>query len=156
MRTLIILAAICCLSGCAAMTANHSDEGSEKEFQAAAAFMNEKKYSEAVALYRTIIADSPGTQLAANARYQIALAHALSDNPERDWVMAIQEFDKFLKLHPTDGRALEAQNWIATLKIGLELKKQNESLKRENEQFRKSIEELKKLDIQHEKKRTGR
>jgi outer membrane protein assembly factor BamD (BamD/ComL family) len=152
-RVLIILAAICCISSCAALTANHSVERPEKEFQTAASFMKDKKYGEAVSLYRTIIADLPGTQFAADARYQIALAYAFSDNPDRDWVMAIQEFEKFLKLHPSDGKALEAQNWIAILKMHLELKKENELLRKEIDQFRKNIEELKQLDIRNEERR---
>ena len=70
--------------------------------------------------------------------------------------MAIQEFGKFINLHPSDSKALEAQNWVVTLKGYLELKKQNESLKKDNEQLRKSIEELKQLDIRHEERRKGK
>lgn len=153
MRVLIIVAAICCISGCAAITANFSTKGPDKEFQTAAALMKETKYSEAIALYRKIIAESPGTPLAANAQYHIGLAYAFHDNTEKNCATAIQEFEKFLRLNPSDSSAVEAQNWIATLKINLELKKQNESLKKESEQLRKNIEELKRLDIRHEERR---
>ena len=152
MRVLIIVAAICCISGCAAISA-HFSVGPEKEFQNAAVLMKGKKYSEAIALYRKIMAESPGTPLAANAQYHIGLAYAFHDNTEKNCSAAIQEFENFLRLNPSDGSAVEAQNWIATLKINLELKKQNESLRRESEQLRKSIDELKRLDIRHEERR---
>jgi outer membrane protein assembly factor BamD (BamD/ComL family) len=135
------------------MTANFSTKRPEGEFQTAAVLMKEKKYGEAIALYRKISAESPGTQVAANAQYHIGLAYAFHDNTEKNCATAIQEFENFLRLNPSDSSAVEAQNWIATLKINLELKKQNEALKKESEQLRKSIEELKRLDIRHEERR---
>jgi TolA-binding protein len=126
------------------------------EYRTATVFVKEKKYNEAIAIYHKIMAESPETQLSADAQYQIALVHALSDNPERNCATAIQEFEEFLKLHPADSRTLEAQNWIATLKINLELKKQYESLRKDNDLLRKNIEELKRLDIRHEERRKGK
>ena len=156
MRTIIILAIICCISGCAETPVKPVVpivSASELDYQTAAMLMKENKFNEAIILYRKIITEAPGTQLESTSQYQIAIAYAFSDNPEKSYALAIQNFEEFIRLHPDDGKVLEARNWISILKLYSELKKQNESLKKENEQFRKSIEELKRLDIMHEERR---
>lgn len=115
--------------------------------------MNEKRYNEAVAMYNKIMDESPDTKVAADAHYQIALIHAIHDNSQRDYSQAIHEFSEFLKIHPADSRAPEAQNWISVLSFIQEIKKENGILRKDNEQLHKSIEELKKLDIRHEERR---
>ena len=156
MRIIIILAIICCITGCAETPVKPVVplvSPSELDYQSAAMLMKENKFNEAISLYRKIITEAPGTQLESDSQYQIAIAHAFTENPEKSYVVAIQDFEEFIRLHPSDGKVLEAQNWISMLKLYSELKKQNESLKKENEQFRKSIEELNRLDIRHEERR---
>lgn len=123
--------------------------GPGREFQAASVSVKEKRYKEAVAAYKKIAADSPGSTLAADALFELALVHATPDNPQRDYAQATHTFEEFLKLYPDDKRAHEARHWIAVLKAVLELKK-------ENERLNNNIEELKRLDIRHEERRKGK
>ncbi len=97
--------------------------------------MKEKRYNEAVAAYKKIAADSPRSALAADALYEIALVHLFHDNPRKEYAQAIRTFEEFLKLHPDNKRAPEAQNWIYILRTIQELKKNNEQLNMSIEQL---------------------
>ncbi len=143
MKKVIILLAVIWLSGCATTSVVN---GPERQFQDAAVSVKEKRYKEAVAAYKKIMADSPDSPLAADALFQLALVYAHHDNPQRDYVQATRAFAEFVKRYPDNARAEEAQTWVSVLKAYQELKKKNESLG-------KSIEELKRLDIRHEQKR---
>jgi outer membrane protein assembly factor BamD (BamD/ComL family) len=155
-KKLIMMAAICCIFGCASTTPHQVMTGPEIEYRAAAAFMKDKRFNDAIVIYRKIMDEAPDSIVAADARYQVALLHAIHDNPQRDYVRSIQEFDEFLKLHPADSKVPEAWNWIAVLTIIQDLKKENDLLKKDNDQLRKNIEELKLLDIRHEERRKGK
>ena len=111
----------------------------------------QRKYSDAVEAYRKILAASPAPTPAdaAQVQYEIAFILAYYDNPQRNYVQAIQEFDEFLRLYSTDSRVSEAQNLRYMLKTVIDVKKENEHLS-------KSIEQLKKLDIRHEERRGGK
>jgi outer membrane protein assembly factor BamD (BamD/ComL family) len=148
------------LLGCAITSV---PSGPAKEFQEAAVSVKEKRYNEAVAAYKKIAAVSPRSALAADALYEIALVHLFHDNPRKEYAQAIRTFEEFLKFHPDNKRAPDAQNWIYILKTIQELKKNNEQLnrtiqelKKNNEQLNMSIEELKRLDVMQEERRETR
>jgi TolA-binding protein len=145
-KKIIVLIAIILLSCCAT---GHVVTGPEKQFQGAAVCVNEKRYKEAAAAYRKIVADAPGSALAADALFELALVQAHHDNPHRDYVQAIQTFDQFIRRYPDSNKTAEAQIWVSVLKTVQELKKENAIL---NE----SIEQLKRLDIRHEERRKGK
>lgn len=153
MRTVIVLLAIIWLSGCVAKT---GPIGPEKEFHDAAVSVKAKSYQDAVAAYKKIAADSPGSALAAEALFELALVHAHHDNPRRNYAQATHTFEEFLKSHPDNGRAAEAQTWILILKTVQELKKQNEHLSKSIVELKRSIEQLKRIDVRHEERRKGR
>jgi outer membrane protein assembly factor BamD (BamD/ComL family) len=142
-KKIILLIAIICLSGC---TTTRVMTGPEKQFQDAAISAKAKRYKEAAACYNKIVTDSPDSDLAADALFELALLNAHYDNPQRDYTRASRSFAEFLKRYPDNIRADEARTWISVLRTVQELKKQNEHL---NE----SIEELKQLDIRHEERR---
>jgi outer membrane protein assembly factor BamD (BamD/ComL family) len=142
-RKIILLIAIVCLSGC---TTTKVVTAPEKQFQEAAISAKDKRYKEAAACYNKIVTDSPDSDLAADALFELALLNAHYDNPQRDYARASRSFAEFLKRYPDNRRADEARTWISVLRTLQELKKQNERL---NE----SIEELKQLDIRHEERR---
>jgi TolA-binding protein len=142
-RKCIVLFAIVVLSGCASLGLQ---SGSEKDFQDATVSVKEKKYSAALAGFQNILREAPNSDLAKDAQLEIALIHTVPDNPQKDFIQAIHEFETFLKLHPDDQRVPEARAWIAVLRAVHDLKKENELLK-------KNIEELKQLDIRHEERR---
>jgi TolA-binding protein len=123
--------------------------GPEKQYENAAVSVKEKRFKEAAEACNKIMADSPGSPLAADALFEIALINAHLDNPQRDYAQAARSFAEFIKRYPDNRRADEARTWISVLRTVQELKKQNEHL---NE----SIEELKQLDIRHEEKRKGK
>ncbi len=150
----LLLASISLL-GCARIT-----EQQDTEFYRADNFLKEKKYSEAIAAYRSILKEPVTSERAANAQFSLALALAYYDNPGKDYALALQEFNAFLRLYPNNGKESEARQWQSLLKLIADLKKENdllsrssEDLKKENERLSKSIEQLKQLDIQHEERR---
>ena len=147
MRKFVILPVVVIwLLGCAITSV---PSGPAKEFQEAAVSVKEKRYNEAVAAYKKIAADSPRSALAADALYEIALVHLFHDNPRKEYEQAIRTFEDFLKFHPDNKRAPEAQNWIYILRTIQEQKKNNEQLNR-------SIEQLKQLDVRQEERRETR
>lgn len=131
------------LSGCVLLGV---PAGPEKEFQAAAVSVKAKSFQDAAVAYNKVIADAPGTKLAAEALFELALVYAHQDNPDKNYTRAIHAFEDLLKRYPENKRTDEAQSWISLLKIVQDLKKQNESLN-------KSIEQLKRLDVRHEERR---
>lgn len=137
----LVLLLACCLSACARYMADH-----DVDLENADGFFREKKYSEAIAAYDKIAKDSPRSELGARALYNAAFTRAFYDNPHKDYVLALQGFDEFLREYPDTEKANDAQNWRSILKMVLELKKENEHLI-------KNIEELKRIDIRHEERR---
>jgi len=145
-KRFIVLIAVILLAGCA--TGRFLTEP-EKQFQAAAVIVKEKRFKEAAAAYRKIAADATSSPLAADALFELALVHAHHDNPQRDYALAMQTFELIIKRYPDSSKMAAAQIWFSVLKTVQELKKENEKL---NE----SIEQLKRLDIRHEERRKGK
>lgn len=125
--------------------------GPAAQVQAAEDLFIARKYDEAINAYRKVLAASPApsSEDAANASFGLAYATAFYDNPQRNYPQALQEFEEFLKQYPDNARSREAQNWRSVLKIIVDIRKENEHLS-------KSIEQLKKLDIRHEERRSGK
>lgn len=121
------------------------------ELRNAENLFNQRKYSDAVNLYKKILTASPAPApaIAASAHYGMAFTFAYYDNPHRNYAEAIQELDEFLRLYPDNARVRDAQNLRFILKAFIDVKKENEYLN-------KSIEQLKKLDIRHEERRGGK
>ncbi len=121
------------------------------ELQNAENLFTQRKYTDAVNAYRQILTDSPAPTpaVAANAQYGIAFILAYHDNPQRNYALAVQKLEEFLRLYPDNARVREAQNLRFILKAFIDVKKENEHLN-------KSIEQLKKLDIRHEERRGGK
>jgi TolA-binding protein len=140
-----MLIAIVLLTGCATW---HMKTVPEKQFQDATIAIKEKRYNDAAAACRKILADDPNSAQAADALFELALLHAHYDNPRRDYTLAIQTFDQFIKRYPESNKIPEAQTMVSILKTIQELKKVNATL---NE----NIEQLKRLDIKHEQRRKG-
>jgi TolA-binding protein len=135
-RLALILSSAFLLSSCASLT------GPGRDVHAANELVQNKKYSEAVSLYRKVIRERPDSSTAADARYGLAATLAWYENPQRDYAQALQEFDEFVRLYPGDARIRDAQNWRHVLRTLHELSK--------------SIEQLKRLDIRHEEQRKRR
>jgi outer membrane protein assembly factor BamD (BamD/ComL family) len=137
----LVLISACCLSACA-----WTPGGRDVELERAGRLVKERRHGEALATYCKIARESPGTERGANALFACASVRASYDNPQRDYALALQEFDEFLRLYPTNEKSREAQNWRFLLKAMLELKKENEGLTTR-------IEQLKQLDIRQEERR---
>jgi outer membrane protein assembly factor BamD (BamD/ComL family) len=120
--------------------------GPKGEMQRAASFEKEKKYSDAIAVYRKIVTDYPQSPVAADALFAIAHLHAFYDNPQKDYARALADFEDFDKRYPDHEKFQEAKNWETVLKLMLDTKK-------ENSRLRKSIDQLEKVDIKHEERR---
>jgi outer membrane protein assembly factor BamD (BamD/ComL family) len=108
--------------------------------------VKERRYAEALATYCKIAKESPASERGASALFACASVRAFYDNPQRDYGLALQEFDEFLQLYPNNEKAGEAQNWRSVLKVVIDLK-------RENEHLTTSIEQLNQLDIRQEERR---
>ncbi len=149
MRLFIVLIALMVFPGCIPPSPPPAREltGLEVEYQNAAALVKEKKYQEAIAAYRKIVAESPQSPDAADALFETAYLYVFFDNPQRDYGLALAGFDEFLRRYPHHAKAQDARNWRVVLKSILDARKENEHLI-------KNIEELKKLDIRHEERRS--
>lgn len=139
-RLLIPLLLAGCLSGCASLGLTSS------EFSKADRLTREKKYNDAMLIYETIAKEDAGTKRGAHALLAAAKTRAFYDNPHKDYAVALQLFDEFLRKYPDHEQIREAQNWRSFLKTLLDLKK-------ENERLTQNIEQLKKIDIKHEERR---
>jgi len=120
--------------------------GPDVDLQKAVSFEKEKKYPDAIAVYRKIVTDYPQSPVAADAFFAIAYLHAFYDNPQKDYSQALAGFEDFDKRYPNHEKVQDAKNWVAVLKLMLDAKK-------ENNRLRKSIEQLEKVDIRHEENR---
>lgn len=112
-------------------------------------YQQDGNYTGALDAYRKVLQEHPGSDWAAAAKYAIATIYALADNPQRDYALAMTEFEEFLHLFPQHARVSEAKSWRQLIKLTLDTKK-------ENERLNKSIEQLKQLDMKQEEKRLGR
>ena len=151
----VLLLATICTAGCARIIG-----GQDTEMYRAESLLKERDYPEAIAAYRKIAKDTADPERAAYAQFALASALASYDNPLRDYAMALQEFDQFLKIYPDDEKVTEARQWRSLLRMIVELDKENENLNKNIEQYKqniehlnKSIEQLKQLDIMHEERR---
>ena len=113
------------------------------------ALFEKGKYAEALDLYRKTLSLPHSAGRDAEARFAIASTLAFYDNPQKNYVQALEAFEEFLKRHPNHEKAAEALNWKHALKTLVEETRECEHLK-------KNIEQLKRLDIRHEEKRKGR
>lgn len=150
MRSLFVLSIMTILVGCIPPQVNCPPPASlslpEAEFQNATNLVRQKRYSDAHAVYRKIAADSPQSSIGIAALFELSYLLVVPENPQKDYALALQGFETFVKLHPDHPKAQDAETWRAVLKLVLDTKKENDHLN-------KSIEQLKKLDIRHEEKR---
>jgi outer membrane protein assembly factor BamD (BamD/ComL family) len=130
------LLSIFLLAGCSTFAFWNSD------FTDADRFLKEKKYNQAASLYAKIAKESPGTGVGASALFASASTRMLHDNPNKDYALALQDFEEFLRRYPNHDKAPEAKNWKHCLKTIVELQT--------------NIEQLKRVDIRHEEKRKGK
>ncbi len=134
----IILFIILMFQSCAALTVPQQD------LSRADNLFSSKKYGDALAVYRKILRDYPGSHAAAEAQFSIAYTLICPDNSDMDYEQALVEFDKFIKLYPDDSMAYEADNWRMLLKTLSDARKENVKLN-------SKIDQLKQLDIRREK-----
>jgi outer membrane protein assembly factor BamD (BamD/ComL family) len=139
----LALMVLIALAGCATLKPKTK---ADNEFQIAAVAVKEKRYEEAVTLYRKILSESLQPASTADALFQLAYLQTLYDNPQKDYAKSIQSFDEFIKRYPGHARYQEAENWRFILRTILDLRK-------ENDRLHNNIEQLRKLDIRHEENR---
>jgi len=131
------------VAGCASFKMG---SGPDAAYQAAAAAVQDKKYQEAVTTYNKILVESPHSDVAADALFQLAYVQIMHDNPQKDYAKALLHFDDFIRRYPRHARIPEAENLRFILRAIIDFRK-------ENERLHKNIEELNKLDVQHEERR---
>ncbi len=140
-RAAMILFVLFAISGCFAFRPG------ESEFQSAGKLVQQRKYSQATAAYDKLARDEAGTDLGARALFAAATVRVSYDNPHKDYALALQQFEEFIRYYPKHDLFPDAENWIFTLKSLLDLK-------HENERLQQNIEQLKRLDIRHEQRRS--
>jgi outer membrane protein assembly factor BamD (BamD/ComL family) len=102
-------------------------------------FVQKRDFANAVSAYRKLLEENPDSFYARDARFRLAMALIAADNPHKDYLQALHEFEAFAKQFPNDRRTAEIQNWIVALRTLTDLSK--------------NIQDLKKLDIRHEERR---
>jgi outer membrane protein assembly factor BamD (BamD/ComL family) len=135
--------------GCATFSVQKGDGAASAKVEEAQKLLRESQYAHAIAEFRKVVQEHPNTQWAAKAKYGIAMAYVSASNPQKDYSVAISEFDEFIAQYPTDERMPEARSWRQALKVLLDTKKDNDRLN-------KNIEKLKQLDVRQEEKRLGK
>ncbi|MCL4468308.1 MAG: hypothetical protein M1591_05180 [Deltaproteobacteria bacterium] len=133
-----VLLLVVLLQACATAMTPH-----EAELYNADNLFKAGKYDHAIAAYKTLLQDNPGSEIAADAQFAVAYTLVYYNNPNINYALAKGEFKKFLTLYPNDSRHDEAQNWYRVLKTLYVIKGENNAL------FLK-IHQLKQLDIQRE------
>ena len=137
-------------NGCAGFWSPEADAASpEGRFNAAQKLLQGHQYAESVKAFKKVSQEFPNTEWAVKAQFGGAIAHITAENPRKDYVQALVEFDEFLERYPSHGLSADARNWRQAVKVILDEKK-------ENERLLKNIEKLKQLDMRQEQKRLGR
>lgn len=147
--SIILIVSLCIVwcSGCIYNATVKPVSSIEDRMLAAEVSLKDKKYAEALESYRSVFTEATASESAAEAKFGMAYTLIFYDNPQKNFSLAFQEFDEFLKLYPGHSRSAEAQTWRNLLKQLLDAR-------RENERFKKNIEQLKKIDIRHEEQRS--
>jgi outer membrane protein assembly factor BamD (BamD/ComL family) len=137
-------------TGCQTLCAGRTEPSlSDARIVNARTLLKDHKYQAAIDELENVVSDQQSPSLAPQAKYMIATVYVSTDNPDKDYSEALNEFDEFLRLYPNHELAQDARNWHQALKSILEMKKENERLS-------KNIERLKQLDVRQEEKRLGR
>ncbi len=146
-----LVAALVISAGCQTLGVEQKTEVSQPQppIGDAKRLILERKYADALATLQKALHDGQYAASAPDIKYLIATVYVAADNPQKDYVQALAEFDEFLHLYPDHERAVEAKSWRHAIKMILDAKK-------ENERLRKSIEGLKQLDVRQEQKRQGK
>ncbi len=134
--------ALLLLPGCAGITGF----GYDADFSRAERFVKEKRHNEAAAVYAKIAKEASGSRRGAEALFAAATTRVSFDNSQKDYLLALQEFDEFIEHYPDHEKTREARHWRSCIKTIVELRK-------ENERLNQNIEQLKKIDIRHEERR---
>lgn len=153
-KVLALLISTLSLGGCAQFIPGQTEGAAAvppqvQQIKTAEQLQKAGKFSDAVEAYRRITHDLPNSDLAATAKYSIALIHVDVENPEKDYAQALVDFEEFIAQFPQHKRVNEAKSWRQVIKLALDAKKENERLS-------KNIERLKQLDVKQEEKRLGR
>lgn len=116
LKGLTSLLLILILAGCASLMKNLSGGESEKKFQEANSAYEQRKFKEAYNEYRALAENATDPRLAEQSKFNAA--HILVDhkNPDKDYVLAVREFEEFLIRYPRSARAGEAGSWLEILR----------------------------------------
>lgn len=102
-------------------------------------FVKEKKFSDAVQVYRAVIAENAKDPSAAEAQYQLGYVYVSADNPNRDYNLALREFSRLMAQYPESDRLKESASWVLLIT--------------EYQRLNQRLEDLTNIDIELEKKR---
>ncbi len=131
---LLLVLGLFLISGCSALQVDQKallDKGS--------ALAEEKKFGEALQVYRTVVKIDPKSSVAEEAQYQIGYTLVNSANSGRDYDAALREFNRFLEQYPRSEHTPEVSSWVLLLS--------------DYRRLLQHIQDLNELDIELEKKR---
>lgn len=151
MKGLFILLPVLFIFGCSAFL--KGEEPNKNHYLHSHSLLNEKKYSDAAAGFRSFVEKYPEDELADDAQFFLAYTFAYHANEHRDYEKALAEFKKLLEKYPKSYWIKDAKNWMSKIEELLALKRETASLKEENEKLRNDIKRLMKTDIESEQKR---
>lgn len=152
MKQVLIFFFILLLSaGCAAYL--KQDESNKKHYLQSHAFLNEKKYADAAAGFRSFVEKYPDDERAADAQYFLAYTLSYYDNKDKDYEKALAEFKRLIVNYPKSYWIKDAKNSKAQIEELIKLKDETNYLKLENEKLKLDIKKLMRTDIETEKKR---
>jgi outer membrane protein assembly factor BamD (BamD/ComL family) len=146
---IVLLPLLATGTGCARFASQKDNDAASAKVEEAQNLLRKSDYAHAITEFRKVVQEHPNTEWAAKAKYGIAMAYVSANNPQKDYAVAVAEFDEFLALYPQDELIPEARSWRQALKVLLDTKKDNDRLN-------KNIEKLKQLDVRQEEKRLGK
>ncbi|MGE5751599.1 MAG: hypothetical protein ACM30F_05630 [Nitrospirota bacterium] len=104
------------LAGCASLMQNLSGGESAKKFQEANSAYKQRKFKEAYNEYRALAESATDPRLAEQSKLNAAYILVDNKNPDKDYVLAVREFEEFLIRYPRSTRASEAGSWLEILR----------------------------------------
>lgn len=117
-------------------------------------------FTSEIARMEAVAKEDPDLSKRTQAHRRLAVLYSHYKNPAPNYLKALKELEAYISLDPEQGKKDDIQNFLSLLKRIETLTKENQKAKDdyrktrdENQKLKETIENLKRLDVQHEKRK---